>query len=93
MVAPIVWIGSVACGDIASEAWDIDDVGLIGAFTQHECAAAVLGGFAYIEHLRALFAIEQFDLVEQVDGRDGLVDLHLGAAAGHLCDDVIMAGA
>lgn len=92
MVAPVVGVSGEAGGDIATEARDIDDVGLVGAFFNHEGAAAVFGSLAHIEHLGAFFTIEELDFVKQVNSGDVLIDLHLGAAAGHLEDDVVVRG-
>ena len=53
VVAPVVGVGREACGDVAAESGDIDDVGVVGAFFEHEGAAAVFGGLAHVDDLGA----------------------------------------
>ena len=92
MVTPVVGEGSKTRGDEASEAWNVDDIGLVGTFAQHKRAAAVLGGIAHIEHLGTFLVREQLDSVEQVDARNNLIHFHFGAVHSQLLDDIIVAG-
>ena len=92
VVAPVVGVGGETRGDEATETGDIDNIGIVGAFHQHEGSAAVHGGVAHIKDLGALLMVEQFDLIEQIDARHPLVDLHLGALRGQLLDNVVVTG-